>query len=286
MFISQLFAQNDLTVSFEVFPPKASTAFDSVQAAVQKLSALAPHYISVTYGAGGGTSRNTCAIAQYVQNELNTTALAHLSCVSSTRAEVYERLTELRAAGIENVLALRGDIPAGSLGTPTDYRYAAELVEDIAAFGGFCTGAACYPEGHPESASHRVDLQHLREKVDSGVQFLCTQMFFDNNVLYRFLYKALALGIDVPVTAGIMPITSSGQVARMIALSGASLPPDLVSLLDKFGDKPEALYQAGVQYAIGQILDLVVNGVRGVHIYTMNKPDVAQTIMESLSEIL
>ncbi|MDR1805680.1 MAG: methylenetetrahydrofolate reductase [Clostridium sp.] len=285
MHISNYFAQNDCTVSFEVFPPKADSAFASVRAATEKLCLLAPHYMSVTYGAGGGTSRNTAAIAAYVQDELNTTALAHLSCVSSTRGEVAERLQELRIAGIENVLALRGDIPEG-MDFPGDYRYACELVADIAEEGDFCIGAACYPEGHPESSSQSEDLIHLKEKVDCGVSFLCTQMFFDNNVLYRFLYKALSHGIDVPVTAGIMPVTNSAQIKRMVALSGAALPPRLLSVLDRFGDNPNALFQAGVAYAIGQILDLVANGVRGIHLYTMNKPDVAMAIMNSLSEIM
>ncbi|MDR3345284.1 MAG: methylenetetrahydrofolate reductase [Oscillospiraceae bacterium] len=285
MHISKYFAQNDCTISFEVFPPKADSGFATVRAAVEKLCRLAPHYMSVTYGAGGGTSQNTAAIAAYVQDELHTTALAHLSCVSSTRGEVQEQLDELRGAGIENILALRGDISEDAP-IRSDYRYACELVEDIAAAGDFCIGAACYPEGHPESQSHSADLRRLKEKVDCGVSFLCTQMFFDNNVLYRFLYKALQIGIDVPVTAGIMPVTNAAQIQRMVALSGATLPPRLLALLDRFGGTPPALYQAGVAYAIGQILDLAANGVRGIHLYTMNKPDVAMAIMESLSEIL
>jgi methylenetetrahydrofolate reductase (NADPH) len=285
MYISQYFAQNDCTVSFEVFPPKADSGFATVRAAVEKLSHLAPHYMSVTYGAGGGTSQNTAAIAAFVQDELHTTALAHLSCVSSTREEINERLDELRLAGIENILALRGDMPEG-MPIQSDYRYANELVEDIAEAGDFCIGAACYPEGHPESPSHSEDLRRLKEKVDCGVSFLCTQMFFDNNVLYRFLYKALRIGIDLPVTAGIMPVTNAAQIKRMVALSGAHLPPKLLAVIDRFGDSPNALYQAGVAYAIGQILDLVANGVRGIHLYTMNKPDVAMAIMENLSEIL
>ncbi|MDR1409842.1 MAG: methylenetetrahydrofolate reductase [Oscillospiraceae bacterium] len=285
MHISQYFAQNDCTVSFEVFPPKADSGFATVRSAVEKLSHLAPHYMSVTYGAGGGASQNTAAIAAYVQDELSTTALAHLSCVSSTQDEVQSQLDALSAASIENILALRGDI---SENTPirNDYRYACELIEDIAATGEFCIGAACYPEGHPESPSQSADLIRLKEKVDCGVSFLCTQMFFDNNVLYRFLYKALRIGIDIPVTAGIMPVTNAAQIRRMIALSGASMPPKLLAVLDRFAGSPNAFYQAGVAYAIGQILDLVANGVRGIHLYTMNKPDVAVAIMESLSEIL
>ncbi|MCL2023508.1 MAG: methylenetetrahydrofolate reductase [Oscillospiraceae bacterium] len=282
MKINTLFNQNACTLSFEVFPPKASGAFAAVQAATQEMAKLAPHYMSVTYGAGGGTSENTVAIASYVQHELKTTALAHLTCVSSTREQVREQLAGLKKAGIENILALRGDNPEGVSG---HYKYASELIQDIAAFGDFCVGAACYPEGHTQSASQEQDLLYLKKKVDCGVSFLCTQMFFDNNVLYRFLYKAMKIGIDLPVTAGIMPITNAGQIKRMVELSGATLPPVLLSIVDRFASSPAALYQAGIAYAISQILDLLANDIRGIHLYTMNKPQVARDILGSLSEV-
>lgn len=284
--IRDMFAKNDVTVSFEVFPPKQDMGFASVQQAVTQLSKLSPHYMSVTCGAGGSTGGNTVAIAKLLQ-ELGTTALAHLTCVDATRAQIAQRLAQMQAAGIRNVLALRGDLPQDRAFPVQDgFHYAAELVACIKEAGTFCVGAACYPEGHTQCANKSQDLQHLKQKVDAGCDFLVTQMFFDNTVLYSFLYNALKIGIDVPITAGIMPVTNPRQIDRMRLLSGATLSARLVSILDRFGDNEAALKQAGIAYAIDQIVDLVANGVRGIHIYTMNKPDVAQQICESLSEIL
>uniref|UniRef100_UPI003FEDA2AB methylenetetrahydrofolate reductase n=1 Tax=Candidatus Fimivicinus sp. TaxID=3056640 RepID=UPI003FEDA2AB len=246
-----------------------------------------PDFMSVTYGAGGGTSQNTIDIASFIQKECSTTALAHLSCVSSSREEVARLIGELQEKGIQNVLALRGDIPDGmEFPEAGYYKYASQLIEEIKSRGDFCIGAACYPEGHVECTSNVADLEHLKAKVDCGCDFLITQMFFDNNVLYSFLYRALRVGIDVPVIAGVMPVTSGRQIRRICALAGTTLTPKFRSILDRFGDNPAALKQAGIAYATDQIIDLLANGVKGIHLYTMNNPDVAQKIVENLSEIL
>lgn len=287
MFISEHFKNKDLTVSFEVFPPKADAPFEPVINAVTQLSELKPDYISVTYGAGGGTSKNTIKIASNIQDNLGVTALAHLSCVSSTRDEVAQIINELKEAGVENVLALRGDIPNGmSFPEAGYYKYAYQLVDELKKSGNFCVGAACYPEGHPECMSRALDLEHLKAKVDYGCDFLLTQMFFDNNVLYSFLYSCLKAGIDLPIEAGIMPVTNSRQIKHMIELTNASLPAKFRAIMDKFGDDPVAMRQAGIAYAIDQIVDLAANGVKGIHLYTMNKPDIARTIMNDLSGVL
>ncbi len=287
MKISEKLNQSRISVSFEVFPPKEDSAFESVQNAVDALSVYNPDFISVTYGAGGGTSKNTVKIASRIQNELGTTALAHLSCVSSSKDEIIKIIGELKQNNIINILALRGDIPAcQSFPQVGCYKYAYQLVEEIKAQGDFCIGAACYPEGHVECANKEEDIYRLKEKVDSGVDFLVTQMFFDNNVLYSFLYRALAHNIKIPVIAGIMPITSAKQIKRSCELSGASLSPRFKAIIDKFADNPESLKQAGIAYATEQIIDLIANGVTGIHIYTMNRPEVTGKIMENISEII
>ncbi|HOO25423.1 MAG TPA: methylenetetrahydrofolate reductase [NAD(P)H] [Clostridiales bacterium] len=287
MRIDTMFSRKDVTFSFEVFPPKADAAYEPVAQAVRQMSEYRPDFISVTYGAGGGTSRNTVNIASYIQNDLNTASLAHLSCASSTKEEVAFLLNELKDRGIKNILALRGDIPQGhDFPSKSSYRYAYQLVEEAAQMGSFCIGAACYPEGHVESENKDKDLDYLKLKVDSGCDFLVTQMFFDNNVLYTFMYNALRKGIDLPISAGVMPVTNKAQIGRIIEMSGTSLTPKFKAILDKFGDKPESLKQAGIVYATEQIVDLVANGIKGIHIYTMNKPEVAQSIVANLSSIL
>ena len=285
--IDTLHQNQDVTLSFEVFPPKTAATYASVIEAVEHLSRRRPDYISVTYAAGGGTSHNSIDIASRIQNQFATTALAHLSCVSSTRGEIAGIVEQLARNGVENILALRGDIAPGSdFPSGGNYRYAYELIGDIKKRGGFCIGAACYPEGHAESRNKEEDIEFLKMKVDSGCDFLITQMFFDNNILYSFLYNALRKGIDIPVTAGIMPVTSAGQIVRMCALANASLPPKFKAILDKFGDRPQALKQAGIAYATEQIVDLIANGIKGIHLYTMNKPDVAGSIVSNLSGVL
>jgi methylenetetrahydrofolate reductase (NADPH) len=286
MKISEILQNRKLSVSFEIFPPKQDSGFDAVIGCVDELARYRPDFISVTYGAGGGTSANTVKIASHIQ-ETGITPLAHLTCLSSTKTEVRTIIEEMKKRGIENVLALRGDRPKDpSFVPPGDYAHASDLVREIKASGDFCVGGACYPEGHPESGHKDRDLDNLRMKVDSGVSFLTTQMFFDNNMLYSFLYRAQAKGIAVPVLAGIMPVTNGAQIKRMMELSNAYLPPKFLALVDRFGDNPDAMKQAGIAYATEQIIDLIVNGVRGIHIYAMNKPDVVARIMDNLSEII
>ena len=275
-----------VTVSCELFPPKKDGELDHVCEVVRDIAALKPDFMSVTYGAGGGTSANTARIAEEIESR-GVTALAHLTCVSSTKDEVARILDELKEKHIENILALRGDIPKDSdFPSPGHYRYASELVAQIKARGDFCIGAACYPEGHVECAHKEDDIDYLKRKVECGCDFLTTQMFFDNNILYNFLYRILAKGINVPVVAGIMPVTNSRQIKRICALSGTELPPRFKAIADKFADRPAAMKQAGIAYATEQIIDLISNGVNSIHIYTMNKPDVAAKIMENLSEII
>lgn len=285
MKISDILKQDRVTLSFEVFPPKTSSSYESVARATQEIAALHPDFMSVTYGAGGGTSEHTVHIAADLHAQYGVNVLTHLTCVSSTRQHVSSMLEKFKQEGIENILALRGDIPAG--GAPAnDYHYAAELVRDIKAQGDFCVGGACYPEGHVEAASKTEDILHLKEKVDAGCEFLTTQMFFDNNILYNFLYRIREKGITVPVIAGIMPVTNVKQIKRITSMSGTYLPERFKAIVDRFADNPDAMKQAGVIYATEQIIDLIANGVNHIHVYSMNKPEIAAGIQTSLSEIL
>ncbi len=290
MKITDLLRRDGLSLSFEVFPPKTDTAFESVRVATEAIADLHPAFVSVTYGAGGGTSRYTLDIARAIKERHGVPTLAHLTCVSSTRETVRARVEDMRAAGIENVMALRGDIPAhleDADRTDWHYHHAVELVRELKESGAdFCIGGACYPEVHPESADQREDIRYLKEKVDAGCEFLTTQMFFDNNLYYNFLYKIREAGITVPIIPGIMPITGANQVERALKLSGSFMPRRFASLVDKFGHNPAAMKQAGIAYATDQIIDLYANGIKNVHVYSMNKPDVAQKILENLSEIL
>ncbi|MCD8084221.1 MAG: methylenetetrahydrofolate reductase [NAD(P)H] [Clostridiales bacterium] len=270
--------------SIEVFPPKTEDKFDSVERAAMEITKLAPSFMSVTYGAGGGTSQYTADIAERILAQ-GVTPLAHITCVSSTREKVHTVLDNLKAKGIENVLALRGDIPKDGR-VEHDYRYASELIAEIKASGDFCIGAACYPEGHPESLHKEDDIGHLKEKVEAGADFVTTQMFFDNHIMYNFLYRVRERGITVPVIAGIMPITAASQVGRSVNMSGSSVPQRFKAMVDKFGDNPAAMKQAGIAYATEQIVDLLANHVNGIHIYSMNKPDVAAAILANVSELL
>ena len=287
MKIRDLLTPSRPTLSFEVFPPKKETDAAPIRSAVGEIAALHPDFMSVTYGASGGTSQNTVAIASHIQNDCGVTALAHLTCVSSTKEMVDTMLGRLRDNGIENILALRGDIPGpDAFPLPGHYRSAYELIEEIKRRGDFCIGAACYPEGHVECDHQEEDILHLKQKVESGCDFLTTQMFFDNSVLYSFLYRILAKDIQVPVIAGVMPVTNGRQIQRICQLSGTSLPSRFRSIVDRFGDNPAAMKQAGIAYATEQIIDLIANGVRGIHVYTMNKPDVAASIRANLSAIV
>jgi len=285
MKISDILAKDKVTLSFEVFPPKTDGGYASVAQATKEIAALHPDFMSVTYGAGGGTSEHTVHIASDLQAKYEVNVLAHLSCVSSTKEHIGKMLGEFSEHGIENVLALRGDIPEDGV-VANDYRYASELVREIKSRGDFCVGGACYPEGHPEAASKAEDIQHLKEKVDAGCEFLTTQMFFDNSILYNFLYRIREKGITVPVIAGIMPVTNVKQIKRILSMSGTYLPERFKAIVDRFGDNPAAMRQAGVIYATEQIIDLIAGGINHIHIYTMNKPDIAAGIQSSLSEIL
>ena len=290
MKVTEALKDSKLHLSFEVFPPKTSTAMESVREAVREIAALKPSFISVTYGAGGGTSDFTLSLAEEIMKTHGVPSLAHLTCVSSSRETVRRRIAELKQAGIENVMALRGDIPpekAGEDRSEWDFHYAIELIRELKESGAdFCIGGACYPEKHPESPDSVEDIRHLKEKADAGCDFLTTQMFFDNNLLYRYLYRIREAGITLPILPGIMPITSATQVERAIRLSGSFMPTRFRSLVDRFGSHPAAMKQAGILYAADQITDLFANGVKNVHVYTMNKPDVAAKIMEYVSEML
>ena len=290
MKISEILKNEKLTISFEVFPPKTESAFDSIKVATEEIASLKPAFMSVTYGAGGGTSRYTVEIAKNIEKSYGVPTLAHLTCVSSTKETVRERILDMKAAGISNVMALRGDIPTDMLGADRsrwDYNHAIELIRELReSDGDFCIGGACYPEVHPESQSADEDIRHLLEKVNAGCDFLTTQMFFDNELFYAFLDKARGTGINIPIIPGIMPITRANQIERAIKLSGSYMPRRFISLVDKFGSNPAAMTQAGIAYATDQIIDLFANGITNVHVYSMNNPRVAAAILNNLSDIL
>ncbi len=288
MKIIDLLTRDTLSLSFEVFPPKTETSFESVKIATEEIAKLKPSFMSVTYGAGGGTSKYTLDIAKNIKERYGVPSLAHLTCVSSTRESVQKRIKDIKASGIENIMALRGDIPKEHEDREKwDYRYAIDLIRELKeADENFCIGCACYPEVHPESANQKEDIKHLKEKVMAGCDFITTQMFFDNNILYNFLYKIREAGITVPVIPGIMPITNASQVERAIKLSGSLMPQRFKALVDKFGSDPAAMKQAGIAYATDQIIDLYANNISNVHVYSMNKPDVAEKIQSNLSDII
>lgn len=286
MRIAELLRQDQVTISCELFPPKQGTQLENYKKIVKEVADLKPSFISVTYGATGGTSDYTVELANEVCNVNHVPALAHLTCASSTKEKVAQVIGELKEKRIENILALRGDIPEhADFPLPDQYHHASELIADIRSQGDFCIGGACYPEGHPEADTIWEDLDHLKEKVEAGCEFLTTQMFFDNNIFYNFMYKALKKGIHVPIVAGIMPVTNAAQIKRIVSLSGNLVPARFLAIVDRFGNSPAAMKQAGIAYATEQIVDLIANGVNHIHIYTMNKPDVAGAIFENLSEI-
>ena len=290
MKIINLLKSEKLSLSFEVFPPKTDSAFDSVKSATEEIAKLKPAFMSVTYGAGGGTSKYTLDIAKNIKQMYGVPTLAHLTCVSSTRETVLERIEDIKNSGVENIMALRGDLTPeleNSDRSLWHYRNAVDLVRELKEINpDFCIGGACYPEIHPESSNQKEDIKYLKEKVDAGCEFLTTQMYFDNNLLYNFLYKIREAGITVPVIAGIMPITNANQVERAIKMSGSHMPQRFKSLVDKFGSNPDAMKQAGIAYATDQIIDLFANNITNVHVYSMNKPDVAEKIQGNLSDIL
>ena len=290
MKLSDVLHSGHPALSFEVFPPKTTSSFETVKTAIEEIAELHPSFMSVTYGAGGGTSQYTLDIAKNIKAEHNVPTLAHLTCVSSTRETVSDMIGKIKAAGITNVMALRGDIPENMKNdesAPRVYRHAIDLVRELKESApDLCIGGACYPEIHPESANQAEDIFYLKEKVDAGCEFLTTQMFFDNNLFYNFMYKIREAGITVPIIPGIMPITNANQIERAIKLSGSFIPQRFKALVDKFGSDPDAMKQAGIAYATDQIIDLYANGIANVHVYSMNKPDVAQKIQSNLSAII
>ena len=285
MKICEILSKKEPTLSFEVFPPKTSDKFDTVEAAVTQIASLRPYFMSVTYGAAGTTRGFTTELAASILKH-GTTPLAHLTCVNASAEATREQLNSLKAHGIENILALRGDIPEGANPEEWEFKHACELMDFISKNGDFCVGGACYPEKHPESSNIEADIRSLKIKQDAGCKFLTTQMFFDNSTFFNFLYKVREAGVTIPIVAGIMPVTNAKQMEKIIKLSGAFIPRRYVALLDRWSDDPVALKQAAIAYATDQIIDLIANGVNHVHIYTMNKPDVAAKIQENLSDII
>ncbi len=286
MKISDILASNEPTLSFEVFPPKSSDNYEVVKKATDEIGALKPDFMSVTYGAGGSTSKLTGDIAENLEKH-GVTTLTHLTCVNATKESLENQLDIFREKGIQNILALRGDLPAGVEGTDDwVYKHASELIPVIKSKGDFCVGGACYPETHPEAENSWADIENLKKKVDAGCDFLTTQMFFDNSIFFNYLYKVRSAGIMVPIVAGIMPVTNAKQMERIYKLSQAHLPYRFVALLDKFKDNPAAMRQAGLAYATDQIIDLIASGINNIHVYTMNKPQTAIELQNSLSEII
>lgn len=273
--------------SFEVFPPKKTAPVESVTECFEHLSALKPDFISVTYGAGGGVNGGniTCELASRLQDEFHIKSVAHLPCISYTKDEIAQVLANFKTHGITDILALRGD-KSPDRPEKNDFRYASDLIQFIQSQGDFKIYGACYPETHPEALSSASDLKHLKEKVDKGAKHLITQLFFDNAIFYDFREKCEIIGIDVPIEAGIMPVVNANQIQRMVSLCGASLPRKFTVMMQKFGHSPEAIRDAGIAYAVDQIVDLASNGVDGIHLYTMNNPYVAKRITEAVSGIL
>lgn len=287
MKIRDLITQDKATLSFEVFPPKKDTDFTDVEAAALGIAAFKPDYMSVTYGAGGSTKGHTIQLAREIQEKYDVPTIAHLTCVCASREGIKTALADMKNAGIENILALRGDIPKNYDGQVfAEFSHASELVELIKETGDFCVGGACYPEVHPDSANKHEDIIGLKKKVDAGCDYLTTQMFFDNNIFFNFMYRIREAGISVPIIPGIMPITRRVQVKNAVKLSGCNVPERFKSIVDAFGDTEAAMRQAGIAYATDQIIDLMANGVKHIHVYSMNKPEVAAGIQKNLSEIL
>ena len=286
MKIIDILKNKRVTLSFEVFPPKTADAVPTALAAAEAIAALHPDFMSVTYGAGGGTSDFTVHIASAVKKTYGVEVMPHLTCLSSTKEKVTETLQDYKEAGFETIMALRGDVPADGT-RKNDFEHATDLMKQIKSFdSSMALGGACYPEGHPESPSLAADIENIRRKVDAGAQFLSTQMFFDNSLFYSYLNRLHAAGIDVPVLAGIMPITNKRILTRSLAMSGTAVPARYIAMVDAYGDSPEAMKQAGIAYATEQILDLYANDVRNVHVFAMNKPDVAKAISENIRPVL
>ncbi len=286
MKIAEMFGKGKTILSFEVFPPKKTSSIETVYNTIEQLTDLKPAYISVTYGAGGNLANNsTCEIASAIKNKYNTEAMAHVTCVNCTRSDLETILGRFNEAGIENILALRGDINP-DIPPKTDFKYASELVTFIKEHGDFGISGACYPEVHAEAPDMITDILNLKKKVDAGAQTLVTQLFFENKAFYDFRDKVRIAGINVPISAGIMPVTNKNQIERMVTMCGASLPQKFTKMIQKYEFNQEALIDAGIAYAADQIVDLISNGVEGIHLYTMNNPYVARKITEIIGKLL
>ena len=286
MEISKILKDSTPSISFEVFPPKQETNLAEVKSAAGAIAALKPSFMSVTYGAAGSTSKMTIEVAADIKNLHGVPVMPHLTCVASTKEHVSDMLKRIRENNIDNIMALRGDLPKDGV-VCHDYEHASDLIRDIRAQDPtICIGGACYPEGHIECARKSDDIHFLKEKVDAGCDFLTTQMFFDNNIFYNFLYRVKDIGINVPVVPGIMPVTTAKQLSRSVQLSGTAVPERFKAIVDRFGDDPVAMRQAGIVYATEQIIDLIANGVNHIHVYSMNKPDVASDILYNLKGII
>ncbi len=285
MKINELFQQKKLVVSFEVFPPKVTSPVETIYETLDALQDLQPDFISVTYSAGdkvpGGS---TCDIAAAIKHKYHIEPLAHITCLNSSKEDIDRLLRRLQQEGVENILALRGDRREDSPEI-LDFPHASDPVARIQAFGGFNVVGACYPEGHPESVDMKSEIKNLKHKVEAGATHLITQLFFDNNDYYSFVEKAAIADIDVPIQPGIMPVVNKKQIERMVSLCGASLPKKLVKLLSRYEHSPAALADAGISYATEQIIDLILSGAPGVHLYTMNNPAVARRITKSIKNI-
>jgi methylenetetrahydrofolate reductase (NADPH) len=286
--IKDLFSSKRPVISFEIFPPKKDSDIDTIYATLEGLKDLKPDFISVTYGAGGSTSNTTIDIASIVKNKYSIEALAHLTSVSLTKDKLNNILKELKKNNVHNILALRGDFPQDideAEKLSRQFQYASELTQEIKNFGGFSIGGACYPEGHLECTSLEEDIKNLKKKVANGTDFLITQLFFDNDYFYNFKEQAAKNSITIPMSAGIMPVTSKKQIERIVELSGATLPRKFLRIMEKYEHNPDALKEAGIAYATEQIIDLISSGIDGIHLYTMNRPDTAKKIISNISEI-
>ena len=285
MRIKELFDKGTV-FSFEVFPPKKTSSIDTVYKTLEELKGLKPDFISVTFGAGGSENSGlSIDIAKKIKDDLGIESAVHLPCINYTKAEIEGILEQFKAQGIENILALRGDIVPG-VPIKHDFRYASDLVKFIRKHGDFDIAGACYPEGHMETEDIVTDVLNLKKKVDAGAQHLISQLFFDNSLFYSFIERTKIAGIKVPIEAGIMPVTNKTQIERMVAMCGASLPPKFTKMIQKYEHNPEALRDAGIAYAIDQIVDLVSNGVDGIHLYTMNNAYVATKITNAVENII
>ncbi len=288
MFLDQLFKEKKAVLSFEIFPPKQTTSIDVIYETIDALAPLRPDYISVTYGAGGSTSKTTAEIASIINQKYNICSLAHFTCYDSTKSQIDTILTELSEKNVQNILALRGDKPQGAAASEVnqrEFKNASDLARYINDHYEFCLAGACYPEGHPECADLDQDVENLKLKVDSGVRFLITQLFFDNEALYRFKEKADRLNINVPIQAGIMPVTNRKQIERIVQLTNAKIPKKLIRIMDKFEHHSEAIKDAGIAYATEQIVELLAHDIDGIHIYTMNRPQVAKEMLKNIGSL-